>query len=67
MTALQIVEVAVAAGMIGGAIWAMRRPSDGKGGNQGPVLLLMIGALLAVHGLGLMEYRPSPAEVEAGQ
>lgn len=68
MTALQIVEVAVAAAMVGGAIWAMRRPADGEsGGSQGPVLLLVIGAIVAVHGLGLMEYRPSPAELEAAQ
>ncbi|WP_037499330.1 hypothetical protein [Sphingomonas jaspsi] len=66
MTPLQIVEVAIAAAMIGGAIWAMRRPADGADrGNQGPVLLLVVGAIVAVHGLGLMEYRPSPAEVES--
>lgn len=65
MTTLQMVEVAIAAAMIGGAIWAMRRPAeDGTRGNQGAVLLLVIGAIVAVHGLGLMEYRPSPAEVE---
>lgn len=68
MTGLQIVEVAVAALMIGGAVWGMRRPAEGdSGGNQGPVLLLVIGAIVAVHGLGLMEYRPSPAELEAAQ
>jgi hypothetical protein len=53
-----IVEVAVAAAMIAGGIWAYRR-----GGSQGAVILFVVALILLIHGLGLMEYRPSPAEM----
>ena len=45
-----------------------RRAADGsRRGSQGGVILLLIGALVAVHGLGLLDYRPSPAELEMRQ
>jgi hypothetical protein len=53
-----MIEVAVALAMIGGGAWVWRR-----GGSQGGVLLLVVAAIVLVHGLGLMEYRPSPAEL----
>jgi hypothetical protein len=28
-----------------------------RGGSQGAVILMVIGAILAIHGLGLLEYR----------
>ena len=64
---VQILELAVAALLIAGAIWSMRRtaPDGVRGGNQGAVILLVIGGIVAIHGLGLMNYRPSPAETEA--
>lgn len=66
MTTVQILELAAAAVMIAAAIWMMRRPADGEGhGSQGAVILLVVGLIVAVHGLGLMDYRPSPAEQEA--
>ncbi len=66
MTTIQILELVAAAALIGGAIWMMRRPADAEGhGSQGAVILLVVGLLVAVHGLGLMDYRPSPAEQEA--
>jgi hypothetical protein len=58
MTSREIVEVAVAAALLVAGIFAYRR-----GGNQGAVLLFVVAALLLVHGLGLLEYRPSPAEI----
>ena len=69
MTSIQILEVAAAAVLLGVGIWLYRRPSpqpDGYG-SQGAVLLFVVAVLLAVHGLGLMEYRPSPAEIEAAR
>lgn len=53
-----IIEVAVAAAMVGAGAFAWKR-----GGSQGAAILLVVAALLLVHGLGLMEYRPSPAEL----
>ena len=31
---------------------------DKKQGSQGAVILLVVGAILTIHGLGLLEYRP---------
>lgn len=68
MTTVQILQLAAAAVMIAAAIWFMRRPTDAKrAGSQGAVILLIVGLIVAVRGLGLMDYRPSPAEVEARQ
>ena len=66
MTTVQIIEVAVAALLIGAGIWQQvrtRRTSPNRG-SQGAVILIVIGALIAVHGLGLMEYRPSQGEMD---
>ena len=66
MTALQIIEVAVAAALIGAGVWRQvrtRRTSPNRG-SQTAVILIVIGALIAIHGLGLMEYRPSRGELE---
>jgi hypothetical protein len=53
-----IIEVAIAALLLVGGIVAFRR-----GGSQGAVLLFAVAAILAVHGLGLLEYRPSAGEL----
>ena len=53
-----IIEVAVAVLLIVGGLIGYRR-----GGNQGAVLMFIIAAILLIHGLGLMHYRPSPAEM----
>ena len=56
-----IIELAVAAALIiGGVILYRRRGAEGeaKTGSQTAVILMFIGAILAIHGLGLLEYRP---------
>lgn len=61
MTAAQMIELAVAAAlMIGGVILYRRRGAEGeaKTGSQTAVILIFIGAIVAIHGLGLLEYRP---------
>ena len=67
MTTQQIVEVALAAVLIVGGILIYRRrgAADPNHGSQSAVLMMVAGAILAVHGLGLLEYRPSQAELEA--
>ena len=59
MTILQIIEVAVAALLIGGGVWLQLRGrrEDAQHGSQGAVILIVIGAIMAIHGLGLLEYR----------
>ena len=66
MTTIEIIEVVVAAALIIGAVILYRRrgaEGEAKTGSQTAVILLIIGLIVAVHGLGLMEYRPSAAEL----
>ena len=65
MTTASIIEVAVGFLVLVGAILVYRR-----GGTQGGVILMVIALLLLIHGFGLLEYRPSAAEIDrsaAGQ
>ncbi|MCL6741187.1 hypothetical protein LZ518_08595 [Sphingomonas sp. RB56-2] len=67
MTTMQIVELAAAAALVLLSVVVYRRKgAEGQGGygNQGSVIVLFIAILLAVHGLGLLEYRPSQAEID---
>jgi hypothetical protein len=62
LSVTQAVEVAIAALLIGAGIWLQvrGRREDAQHGSQGAVILIAIGAIMAIHGLGLLEYRPSP-------
>jgi predicted transporter len=59
MTTTEIIEVALAALLIGAGIWLQVRSKrvDAQHGSQGAVILMAIGAIMAIHGLGLLEYR----------
>ena len=59
MTTGAIIELAVAVALLVGGIIAFRR-----GGSQGAVILFVVAAILAIHGLGLLDYRPSPSELD---
>ena len=62
MTTTQVVELAIAAALIvSGVILYRRLGAEGetKTGSQTAVILLFIGAIVAIHGLGLLEYRPA--------
>ena len=66
MTTIQLLEVAVAALLIGAGVWRQvktRRTSPNRG-SQTAVIMIMIGAIIAIHGLGLLEYRPSQGELD---
>lgn len=67
MTTLRMVELAVALLLIGVGIWLYRaRKSADEGyGSQGAVLLFIVGAIMGIHALGLLEYRPSQSELES--
>ena len=48
--------------LIAGVVLYRRRGrEDPRHGSQGAVLLLVVGAILAIHGMGLLEYRPGTA------
>ena len=56
--------VAALALIVGGVILYRRRGrADPNHGSQSAVLLMVVGAILAIHGLGLLDYRPSPSEI----
>jgi hypothetical protein len=64
MSTAQMIELVIAVALIALGVWQYRkRGADGaRYGSQGAVILFVVAALLAIHGLGLLEYRPSPAE-----
>jgi formate hydrogenlyase subunit 3/multisubunit Na+/H+ antiporter MnhD subunit len=53
--ALGAAVVFLVAGIV---LYRRRGREDKKHGSQGAVILLVVGAILAIYGLGLMEYRP---------
>ena len=59
MPVTTIIELAVAAVLIVVGIWLQVRGKreDAKHGSQGAVILLVIGVIMAIHGLGWLEYR----------
>lgn len=64
MTLPRVLELAVALAIIGVGVVLYRRgaATSDRYGSQGAVLLFAIGAIVVIHGLGLMRYRPSQAE-----
>jgi len=64
VTTTQIIEVAAAAMLLGAGAWLYRRRGAEPGGygSQSAVILLVIGLIVAIHGLGLLEYRPMGSE-----
>ena len=65
MTTAKIIELAIAALLILGGAWLYwrRGREDPRHGSQGAVILMAVGAIVAIHGSGLLEYRPSPSEL----
>ena len=44
----------------GVVLYRRRGRDDARHGSQGAVILLIVGAIMAIHGLGLLDYRPFP-------
>ena len=67
MTTGRTIELFVALALLVASVWLYRRNRavDRGYGSQGAVLLLVIAAIMAVHALGFMHYRPSQTELEA--
>ena len=66
MTTATILELALAAALILGGAWLYwrRGKDDPRHGSQGAVILMVIGAIIAIHGSGLLEYRPMASELQ---
>ena len=63
MTTQQIIELLAAAAIFAAGVWLYRRRHPKGYGSQSAVLLFVVAVLLAIHGLGLLGYRPSPSEL----
>jgi len=66
VTTAQVIELVAAAAIAAGGVWLYRRRSaeaDAQYGSQGAVILFVVAVILAIHGLGLLEYHPSAAEL----
>jgi hypothetical protein len=66
MTNARLVELAAAAAVFGLGLWLYRRrkAADQGYGSQSAVLLFAIGAIVAIHALGGLDYHPNSAELE---
>ena len=67
MTTGRMIELVAAVATIVAGVWLYRarKTADQSYGSQGAVLLFVVGAIMAIHALGFMEYRPSSGELEA--
>ena len=61
---ITVLELAAAIALIVGGGWLYRRggKDDPNHGSQGAVILIVVGVILAIHGLGLLGYRPMGSE-----
>jgi len=60
-----IIELLAAVALIVGAVVLYRRRGrdDPRHGSQSAVLLLVVGAIVLIHSLGLLDYRPLSSEL----
>lgn len=66
MTVPRALELGLAVLLLAAGVFFYRqRPKDGSSyGNQGAVILLVVGVIIAIHALRLLEYHPTPAEAD---
>ena len=68
MTTGAMIELAVAVALLAFGIWLYRRRDKSDTyGSQGAVILFVVAAIMAIHALGGLDYRPSQAELEAAR
>ena len=69
MTTTQILELVIAAILLGAGIWLYRKPSPEPDhyGSQGAVLLFAVAAILVIHVIVTARAFPSDANVEVNQ
>ena len=65
MTAGRAIELAVAIALLAvGVFFYRRRDRADSYGSQGAVILFVVGAIVAIHALRLMEYRPGSGDAD---
>ena len=70
LTATRMIELAAAVALLGAGIYYYRRrdPTADKADNygaQGAVIMFVVAAILGIHALGGLDYRPSDSELDA--
>jgi hypothetical protein len=61
----RVIELAFALGLLVAGVVFYRRGAGSDGyGSQGAVIMFVVAAILAIHALGLLQYRPSPADAD---
>ena len=64
----RMIELAAAVVILGAGIYFYRRRDKADSyGSQGAVILFVVAAIMAIHALGGLDYRPSQAELEAAR
>ena len=65
MTTGRAIELALAVLLFfAGVVIYRRRDKSDSYGSQGAVLLFIVAAIVAIHGLHLMDYHPTAAEAD---
>jgi hypothetical protein len=65
MSNARMAELVVAILLLGAGIFFYRRRDKGDSyGSQGAVILFVIAAIMAIHALGGLDYRPTEAEAD---
>jgi hypothetical protein len=61
----RLIELAAAVLILAAGVYLYRRRDKADSyGSQGAVILFVVAAIMAIHALGGLDYRPSPAESE---
>ena len=61
----RMIELAAAVVILGAGIYFYRRRDKADSyGSQGAVILFVVAAIMLIHALGGLDYRPSNAEAE---
>jgi hypothetical protein len=65
MSTGRMIELVAAVLLLGaGVFFYRRRDRTDSYGTQGAVILFVVAAIMAIHALGGLDYRPSAAEAE---
>ena len=66
MTGARMIELAAAVAILAAGVWFYRRRDKSDSyGPQGAVILFVVAAIMGIHALGGLDYRPSQGELDA--
>ena len=60
-----MIELVVAVLLLGAGVWLYRRrDASDSYGSQGAVILFVVAAIMGIHALGGLDYKPTEAEAD---